>query len=120
MIYKNHYLRGELAAVLVQMEIPAHIKGYRYIIEGIMLSMEDAGLLDEMTGKFYPAIAASFHTTAASIERSMRRAIELAWKKPDNEVLQKIFGETQMRNKKPTNSEFIKCLSQCYRYHYYR
>lgn len=114
---KNDYLRAELAVVLVQMGIPIHVKGYKYIIEGIMLAMEDNSLFDEMTGRFYPVIADSFHTTAANIERSMRRAIELAWRKPDNEVLNKIFGEP---HKKPTNSEFIKCLTRCYQYHYHR
>ncbi len=115
---KNTRLRLEIANALVQMGIPPHIRGYQYIIEGIMLAVGHTDLLNEMTGKFYPRIAEAYHTTPANVERSMRRAVELAWKKQDNKVLCDIFGKDRVRQRKPTNSEFIACLMQRYRYHY--
>lgn len=82
--------------------IPAHIKGYRYLREAIILSLENRLLLDSVTKKLYPAVAEKFDASASGVERAMRHAIEILWENGNRTALATHFG-----NKKPTNSEFI-------------
>lgn len=98
--------------VLHQMGIPAHIKGYHYLREAIMLSIDDEEMLDSITKLLYPTIAERFDTTASRVERAIRHAIETAWDRGDIDVLNAMFGYTVSVGKgKPTNSEFIALIT---------
>ena len=94
--------------------IPASVKGYRYLREAILLSMKDKSLINTVTKGLYPKIAASYKTTPACVERSIRHAIEIAWDRCDNsEVLQRVFGCTVSSERgKPTNREFIALVAE--------
>lgn len=92
--------------------VPAHIKGYSYLRESIMLVLEDRQLIESITKQLYPTVAKRFNTTASRVERAIRHAIEVAWGRGDTETLDKIFGFTINQSKgKPTNSEFIAMIS---------
>lgn len=92
--------------------IPAHIKGYHYLREAIMLSINDSEMLESVTKLLYPTIARKFDTSPSRVERAIRHAIETAWDRGDVEVLTKMFGYTINGGKgKPTNSEFIALIT---------
>lgn len=98
----------EVTEILHEMGIPAHIKGYQYLREAIMMIIKDVDLLGAVTKELYPSIAARFDTTASRVERAIRHAIEVAWSRGDVESVNRLFGHTISAERgKPTNSEFI-------------
>ncbi len=105
-------LEEEVTEVLHQIGIPAHIKGYLYLREAIMMVVEDIDLLGSVTKILYPGIAQHFNTTPSRVERAIRHAIEVAWSRNNIEIIKKFFGYTIKTEKgKPTNSEFIAMMA---------
>lgn len=98
--------------ILHKMGVPAHIKGYSFLRQSIMLSVEDPEIISLVTKRLYPDIAKANGTTASRVERAIRHAIEVAWDRGNVDVLNEYFGYTinNMRGK-PTNSEFIAMIS---------
>lgn len=97
---------------ITKLGIPAHIKGYRYVITAIMLAVNDFDIINSITKRLYPTVAKMHNTTSARVERAIRHAIEVAWERGDIEVLNNLFGYTINSNKgKPTNSEFIAMIA---------
>lgn len=101
-------LKPTVTAILHEIGIPSHIKGYHYLRDAIVLAIEDQDAIDRVTKILYPRIARSYSTTACSVERAIRHAIEVAWDRRDVDTMQRFFG-CAVRNArgKPTNSEFI-------------
>ncbi|MBQ3403859.1 MAG: sporulation initiation factor Spo0A C-terminal domain-containing protein, partial [Oscillospiraceae bacterium] len=98
--------------IIHQIGIPAHIKGYQYLREAIILTINDMDIINAVTKVLYPAVAKKFGTTPSRVERAIRHAIEVAWDRGDVEILQKYFGYTVSNIKgKPTNSEFIAMIA---------
>ena len=96
--------------------VPAHIKGYQYLREAIIMSVKDEEVINSVTKMMYPSLAKVFGTTPSRVERAIRHAIEVAWNRGQIEVHDKIFGYTVNSNKgKPTNSEFIAMLADMLR-----
>lgn len=92
--------------------IPAHLNGYRYIREAIIMVLNDWELIYKITKKLYPKIASKFKTTPSKVERGIRHAIEVVWLKGKIETLQEIFGYTVSERKgRPTNSQFISMIA---------
>ena len=92
--------------------VPAHIKGYNYVREAIIIAVNDMQILNCITKGMYPQIAEKFNTTPSRVERAIRHAVEVAWDRGDLETLQKFFGNTICGLKgKPTNSEFMALLA---------
>lgn len=92
--------------------IPAHIKGYQYLRNAIMLVIDNLDIINSITKRLYPTVASNFNTTSSRVERAIRHAIEVAWDRGDTEVLNSIFGYTIATSKgKPTNSEFIAMIA---------
>lgn len=99
--------------------VPAHIKGYQYLREAIMMSVEDVEMLNSITKILYPTIAKKFQTTSSRVERAIRHAIEVAWNRGKMETLDSLFGYTINTGKgKPTNSEFIALIADKIRLQY--
>ena len=97
---------------LHEMGVPAHIKGYQYLREAIMMSAEDVEMLNSITKILYPTIAKKYQTTSSRVERAIRHAIEVAWSRGNMEMFDSIFGYTINISKgKPTNSEFIAMIA---------
>lgn len=98
--------------IIHEIGVPAHIKGYQYLREAIMLTIQDMDMINGVTKILYPTVAKKFGTTPSRVERAIRHAIEVAWDRGDVEVLQKFFGYTVSGVKgKPTNSEFIAMIA---------
>jgi two-component system response regulator (stage 0 sporulation protein A) len=98
----------EVTRIIHQMGVPAHIKGYQYLREAIIMVIEEVSLLGAVTKELYPLIARKYMTTASRVERAIRHAIELAWDRGNVEMMNKFFGYTiNVERGKPTNSEFI-------------
>lgn len=92
--------------------VPAHIKGYQYLREAILIAIADMEVINAVTKVLYPEVAKRYGTTASRVERAIRHAIEVAWDRGDVETLQKYFGYTVSTSKgKPTNSEFIAMIA---------
>ena len=105
-------LENQVTAIIHEVGVPAHIKGYQYVREAIMIAVEDMEVINSVTKVLYPEVARRFSTTPSRVERAIRHAIEVAWDRGDLETLQKFFGYTVSNSKgKPTNSEFIAMIS---------
>ena len=107
-------LKNRVTAVIHEIGVPAHIKGYQYLREAIIIAVNDLEVINAVTKVLYPAVAKRFATTPSRVERAIRHAIEVAWDRGDLETLQKYFGYTVSNAKgKPTNSEFIAMIADC-------
>lgn len=105
-------LESEVTEIIHEIGIPAHIKGYQYLREAIILTINDMDIINAVTKVLYPTVAKKFNTTPSRVERAIRHAIEVAWDRGDLETLQKFFGYTVSNIKgKPTNSEFIAMIA---------
>ena len=94
--------------IIHEMGVPAHIKGYHYLRDAILMVIGEVNLLGAVTKELYPMIAQKFQTTPSRVERAIRHAIELAWDRGNVEMMTKFFGYTiNLERGKPTNSEFI-------------
>ena len=116
---KERNLEADVTAIIHEIGVPAHIKGYQYIREAIMMTVNDINLLNYITKLLYPTIAKKYKTTSSSVERAIRHAIEVAWNKGQIDVLEDMFGYTISAGKgKPTNSEFIALIADKLRLEY--
>ncbi|MCQ2478415.1 MAG: sporulation transcription factor Spo0A [Clostridia bacterium] len=98
--------------IIHQIGVPAHIKGYHYLREAILLSVKNDEIINSVTKLLYPTVAKKHATTSSRVERAIRHAIEVAWDRGDIDVLNSYFGYTiQNERGKPTNSEFIAMIS---------
>ena len=98
--------------VIHEIGVPAHIKGYQYLREAIIIAINDMEVINAITKVLYPQVAKTFATTPSRVERAIRHAIEVAWDRGDLDTLQKFFGYTVSNTKgKPTNSEFIALIA---------
>ncbi|MBS4023104.1 MAG: sporulation transcription factor Spo0A [Dethiobacter sp.] len=105
---KRNSLEADVTNIIHEIGIPAHIKGYHYLREAIMMVVEEVDLLGSVTKVLYPRIAGKFDTTSSRVERAIRHAIEVAWSRNNIETIKKFFGYTiNTERGKPTNSEFI-------------
>lgn len=105
-------LEVEVTKVIHEIGVPAHVKGYQYLRDAIMLVVEEINYLGAVTKELYPTIAQKYDTTPSRVERAIRHAIELAWDRGDLDKINKFFGYTISGEKgKPTNSEFIAIIA---------
>ena len=112
-------LEQDVTDMIHEIGVPAHIKGYQYLREAIMMSVEDPGMISSITKILYPTIAKRFDTTPSRVERAIRHAIEVAWSRGRMETLDSLFGYTIDTGKgKPTNSEFIALIADKIRLSY--
>ncbi|MBR1931357.1 MAG: sporulation initiation factor Spo0A C-terminal domain-containing protein [Lachnospiraceae bacterium] len=114
-----HDLEQDVTNMIHEIGVPAHIKGYQYLREAIMMSVEDPIMISSITKILYPTIAKRFQTTPSRVERAIRHAIEVAWSRGRMETLDSLFGYTIDTGKgKPTNSEFIALIADKIRLSY--
>lgn len=112
----NSNSKGNLEAlvtnVIHEVGVPAHIKGYQYLREAIIMVVNDIDVINQITKQLYPEIANKYHTTPSRVERAIRHAIEVAWGRGQVDTVESIFGYTVSTAKgKPTNSEFIAMIA---------
>ena len=118
---REHDLEQDVTNMIHEIGVPAHIKGYQYLREAIMMSVEDPTMISSITKILYPTIAKRFQTTPSRVERAIRHAIEVAWSRGRMETLDSLFGYTIDTGKgKPTNSEFIALIADRIRLSYRR
>ena len=109
---RGQSLESVVTSIIHEIGVPAHIKGYQYLREAIIIAVQDMDVINAVTKILYPEVAKHFGTTASRVERAIRHAIEVAWDRGDLETLQKYFGYTVSNAKgKPTNSEFIAMIA---------
>lgn len=112
-------LEKDVTDMIHEIGVPAHIKGYQYLREAIMMSVRDVEMLGSITKVLYPTIAKKYQTTPSRVERAIRHAIEVAWSRGRMETLDALFGYTIDTGKgKPTNSEFIALIADRIRLSY--
>ena len=101
-----------VTSIIHEVGVPAHIKGYQYVREAIVIAVQDMEVINAVTKVLYPEVARRYNTTPSRVERAVRHAIETAWDRGDLETLQRYFGYTVSNTKgKPTNSEFIAMIA---------
>ena len=112
LIQQPRDLEKDVTDMIHEIGVPAHIKGYQYLREAIMMAVDDMEMLNSITKILYPTIAKRFQTTPSRVERAIRHAIEVAWSRGKMETLDALFGYTINTGKgKPTNSEFIALIA---------
>ncbi|MGN0454628.1 MAG: sporulation transcription factor Spo0A [Ruminococcus sp.] len=105
-------LELKVTEILHEIGVPAHIKGYHYLRDSIIMAVEKPEIINAVTKQLYPSVAKKYDTTSSRVERAIRHAIEVAWDRGDVEVLNSYFGYTIHNDRgKPTNSEFIAMIS---------
>ncbi len=105
-------LEEDVTEIIHEVGVPAHIKGYQYLREAIIMSVNNMDMLNSITKILYPGIAKKFQTTPSRVERAIRHAIEVAWSRGKMDTLDDLFGYTISNGKgKPTNSEFIALIT---------
>ncbi|MDE7222958.1 MAG: sporulation transcription factor Spo0A [Acetatifactor sp.] len=116
---KVYDLEQDVTDIIHEIGVPAHIKGYQYLREAIMMSVKEPAMISSITKVLYPTIAKQFQTTPSRVERAIRHAIEVAWSRGRMETLDALFGYTVNTGKgKPTNSEFIALIADRIRLKY--
>lgn len=116
---KPKNLELEVTNMIHEIGIPAHIRGYLYLRDAILLVVGNITMLNAVTKELYPAIAEKYTTTPSRVERAIRHAIELAWDRGNVNYLNNVFGHTVRVDKgKPTNSEFIAIIADKLRIEY--
>ena len=105
-------LESRVTDMIHEIGVPAHIKGYHYLRDAIMMAVEDMNMLNSITKILYPTIAKNYQTTPSRVERAIRHAIEVAWSRGKMDTIDELFGYTVSVGKgKPTNSEFIALIA---------
>ena len=118
---RRENLESRVTNMLHEIGIPAHIKGYHYLRDAIMMAVNDMDVLNAITKILYPTVAKKYRTTSSRVERAIRHAIEVAWSRGQLEMIDEIFGYTVNSGKgKPTNSEFIALITDKIRLDYKR
>ena len=108
----NNGIEAMVTGIIHEIGVPAHIKGYQYLREAIIIAVGDMDVINAITKVLYPQVAKTFQTTPSRVERAIRHAIEVAWDRGDLDTLQRFFGYTVSNTKgKPTNSEFIALIA---------
>lgn len=93
---------------MLELGIPAHLRGYYYLRKAILLSVSDMELVSSVTKLLYPVIARQYQTTQQRVERAIRNAIEVSWERGNPEVFAELFGFSRLTGSvRPTNSEYI-------------
>lgn len=116
---KRKPVEVEITSLLHDMGVPAHVKGYQYLRDAILMILDDFHLLTGITKDLYPKIAEKYDTTPSRVERAIRHAIELAWSRGNVDLMTDYFGYTiNLEKGKPTNSEFIAMVSDRIRLNY--
>ncbi|MDF2841938.1 MAG: spo0A [Herbinix sp.] len=118
-VYMERNLESDVTNIIHEIGVPAHIKGYQYLRDAIMMSVNDAEMLNSITKLLYPSIAKRHKTTPSRVERAIRHAIEVAWSRGKMEMIDELFGYTVSNGKgKPTNSEFVALIADKIRLEY--
>lgn len=116
---KGQNLEMDVTNIIHEIGVPAHIKGYQYLRDAIILSVDDMEMLNSITKILYPTIAKRHQTTPSRVERAIRHAIEVAWSRGKMDTIDALFGYTVSTGKgKPTNSEFIALIADKIRLEY--
>jgi len=109
---EKNSIESMVTGIIHEIGVPAHIKGYQYLREAIIIAVNDMDVINAITKVLYPQVAKTFQTTPSRVERAIRHAIEVAWDRGDLDTLQRFFGYTVSNTKgKPTNSEFIALIA---------
>ena len=117
--YIERNLETDVTNMIHEIGVPAHIKGYQYLRDAIMMAVEDMNMLNSITKILYPTIAKNHQTTPSRVERAIRHAIEVAWSRGKMDTIDELFGYTVSVGKgKPTNSEFIALIADKIRLDY--
>ena len=117
--YLERNLETDVTNMIHEIGVPAHIKGYQYLRDAIMMAVEDMNMLNSITKILYPTIAKNHKTTPSRVERAIRHAIEVAWSRGKMDTIDELFGYTVSVGKgKPTNSEFIALIADKIRLDY--
>ena len=117
--YLERNLETDVTNIIHEIGVPAHIKGYQYLRDAIIMSVTDMEMLNSITKILYPTIAKQHQTTPSRVERAIRHAIEVAWSRGKMDTIEELFGYTVSGGKgKPTNSEFIALIADKIRLEY--
>lgn len=117
--YMERNLESDVTNIIHEIGVPAHIKGYQYLRDAIMMSVNDGEMLNSITKLLYPSIAKRHKTTPSRVERAIRHAIEVAWSRGKMDTIDELFGYTVNNGKgKPTNSEFVALIADKIRLEY--
>lgn len=105
---KDYELEKYITEIMLDIGVPAHLKGYHYLRDAILLSGRDMEVVSSVTKLLYPTIAKRFKTTDQKVERAIRNAIEVSWTRGNVETFEQLFGYSVQQGKnRPTNSEYI-------------
>lgn len=102
-----------VTAMLMQIGVPAHLSGYKFIRSGLIKVADRPELFTSMTRTLYPELAAQYGTTVSCVERAVRHAIAITWDRGGGENYRRLLGrQASLMGDRPTNSEFLAQVSE--------
>lgn len=107
-VVKDYELERYVTDIMLDIGVPAHLKGYHYLRDAIILTGRDMEIASSVTKLLYPTVAKHFKTTNQKVERAIRNAIEVSWTRGNVNTFEEMFGYSAASGKgRPTNSEYI-------------
>lgn len=114
----DHKAEKLISMMMLDMGVPAHLKGYRYVRTAVYMAEEDMRVVGSVTKLLYPEIAKQYNTTDGKVERAIRNAIEISWERGNPETFERLFGYCALSGQgRPTNSEYIAAMADEVRLH---
>ena len=83
---KDSELERYVTKIMLEIGVPAHLKGYHYLRDAIILSGKDMEVVSSVTKLLYPTIAKHFKTTDQKVERAIRNAIKVSWSRKCGDI----------------------------------
>ena len=112
------YKRAErlISHMLLDLGVPVHLRGYRYVRTAVIMAQEDMNMVGSVTKLLYPEIAKRYNTTDGKVERAIRNAVEISWKRGNRTTFERLFGYcAESGQGRPTNSEYIAAMADVIR-----
>lgn len=102
-----------ITELLWEVGIPLNVHGYHYLLDAVQIALSLPEASTSLSHHLYPCIAQHFHTNASCVERSIRHAISMAWKRGNLTAADGMFGRSvNLKYEKPTNGEMIALLTE--------
>lgn len=118
-ILSRQELEQAISGFMLELGVPAHLRGYQYLRSAVEMCAEDMELVGSVTKLLYPDLAKMYRTTDQKIERAIRNAIEVSWERGNSELFERLFGYSNSNEySRPTNSEYIATVADYIRLTY--
>lgn len=115
------FIESDIVNVIMAAGIPANLQGFQFLKEAVFEIVKNPSMLQHLTKELYPKIASAHNVKTPVVERSIRHAIEVAFRSQSllgiNELLSApVFSP----NDKPCNGALIALFAEIVKRNLYK